>query len=269
MNYYKRHLGDLAKSLSNLSQGQMGAYDLLLDWLYANEKPLPLDKREIYQIGRCSNKKERENVDRVLEYFDKGSEGYTQKRALEEIEAYARRCEVNRAQGRLGGRPKVSRGATETLTESVIQSVPKNNPSQNPEASKELLPHEGLSRTEENEGARPTPQAVNARLAIIAAAGYVNIRTPKASDPRLLAALAEGVTVAEFVDVASEAATHTPAKPWAWVIATALGRRHDAVQGTRHARSQPNPRVGLADRHPAPADDDRPVIEGKAVAVRA
>jgi len=143
VNYYKRHLGDIAKSLSNLSQGRMGAYDLLLDWLYANEKPLPLHKDELYLIGRCSCKAERDNVDRVLEYFDKTDSGYTQKRAMEEIDAYNRRCEVNREQGKRGGRPKVE---TQTLTDSVTDSDSQKNPSQNPESIKELEPaNAGLS----------------------------------------------------------------------------------------------------------------------------
>lgn len=88
MNFYKRHLGDIAKSLTNLSQGQMGAYDLLLDWLYANEKPLPLLADELFRIGRAFSKVERENVTRVLAYFDKTDSGYVQKRALEEIESF-------------------------------------------------------------------------------------------------------------------------------------------------------------------------------------
>lgn len=86
MNFYKRHLGDLAKSCGDLSQGQMGAYDLLTDWHYANEEPLPLDMKRTYRIGRGGTKVERDNIDLVLAlYFDKGPDGYTQKRVLEEI----------------------------------------------------------------------------------------------------------------------------------------------------------------------------------------
>jgi len=87
MNFYKRHLGDIAKSCSDLSQGQMGAYDLLLDWHYANEKPIPLAADKAHRIGRAVTKTERENVDSVLiELFTRTENGYTHKRAMEEME---------------------------------------------------------------------------------------------------------------------------------------------------------------------------------------
>lgn len=69
MNYYERHLGDLAKDTGHLSQGQLGAYDLLMDWYYANERALPADKADLYRIGRAFDKAERANVDRVASMF--------------------------------------------------------------------------------------------------------------------------------------------------------------------------------------------------------
>ena len=97
MNYYKRHLGDIAKSCSDLSQGQMGAYDLLLDWHYANEKPIPLSTDKVHLIGRARTKPERDNVDSVLaELFTKTPDGYIHKRAGEEMEKAAAQAEANR-----------------------------------------------------------------------------------------------------------------------------------------------------------------------------
>jgi hypothetical protein len=92
------------------------------------------------------------------------------------------------------------------------------------------------------------------------------------ADPRLLAAIEAGATAEQFEATAREGSSHDPPKGFGWIVQTVRGRITDArtaPAGVTHARSQPNPRVGLADRHPAPADDDRPVIEGKAVAVRA
>lgn len=142
MNYYKRHLGDLAKSCSHLSQGALGAYDLLIDWIYANEKPLPRNKDDLYRIGRAYTKAERENVDRVLgEFFIITPAGYTQKRITEELVKYAAKCEKNKEAGKLGGRPKktetVSDSVSDSETETVIETEPRNNPSQNPESTKE------------------------------------------------------------------------------------------------------------------------------------
>lgn len=97
MNYYKRHLGDLAKSCADLSQGEMGAYDLLMDWHYANEKPIPNVSERFYRIARATTKAERANVDSVLrDLFDLTADGYVQKRALEEIEKANEQAETNR-----------------------------------------------------------------------------------------------------------------------------------------------------------------------------
>lgn len=97
MNFYKRHLGDIAKSCSDLSQGQMGAYDLLLDWHYSNEKLLPLAKDRLYLIGRARSRPERDNVDFVLgELFVWTAEGYSHKRAAEEMAKANAQAEANR-----------------------------------------------------------------------------------------------------------------------------------------------------------------------------
>jgi len=152
MNFYKRHLGDLTSACSHLSQGEMGAYDLLMDWCYANERPLPLRRADIHRIGRASTKAERMNVDRVLgEFFEETENGYTQKRVLEEIARYSSQRDINREIGRRGGRPKathkitdsvsdsdsrsVTESAAKSATESDGKSEPNRNPSQNPEST--------------------------------------------------------------------------------------------------------------------------------------
>jgi uncharacterized protein YdaU (DUF1376 family) len=134
VHYYKRHLGDFAKSLSNLSQGQIGAYDLLLDWHYANEKPLPLDIEELYIIGRCRSKCERDNVDRVLRYFDRTYDGYVQKRAIEEIERAAARGETNR---RIALEREEARKVARTEHESCSERATNLQPIHKPLATKE------------------------------------------------------------------------------------------------------------------------------------
>lgn len=142
MNFYKRHLGDIAKATSHLSQGQMGAYDLLLDWHYSNEKPLPLCATDLHRIARAASKTERANVDRVVaEFFTRTQEGYVQKRAVEEIEKAQGRAAKNREIGKLGGRPKEPKAEPngnpngfDSETQTLTESVSENNPSQNPES---------------------------------------------------------------------------------------------------------------------------------------
>lgn len=55
--------------------------------------------------------------------------------------------------------------------------------------------------------------------------------------PRLLEAIAAGVTPAELEATAREAVAHNPPKGFAWAIATALGRRNDAANGASHVPS--------------------------------
>lgn len=90
MNHYPRHIGDIAKDTAHLSQGQFGAYDLLLDWYYAHEKPLPSDKAFLYAITRAKSKAERANTDAVLRwFFTETPEGWRQKRCDEELARYS------------------------------------------------------------------------------------------------------------------------------------------------------------------------------------
>lgn len=142
MNYYKRNLGDFARDTAHLSQGQIGAYDLMLDWYYANERPLPADKADVYRIARAFTSEEKRATDKVLkDFFTATPAGWVQKRADEELSRYAKQRETNRAIGKKGGRPKKQ---TEQQTEqepnenrigyfSETEQEPNNNP--NPESS--------------------------------------------------------------------------------------------------------------------------------------
>lgn len=139
MNFYKRHLGDIAKACAHLSQGAMGAYDLLLDWLYANEKPLPLHAEALHRIGRASSKPERANVDLVIaEFFDRTDTGYVQKRVTEEIAKANAQADTNR---RIAEEREARKRAAieariqhEACNESLDESYTKRQPSQTPDS---------------------------------------------------------------------------------------------------------------------------------------
>lgn len=122
MNYYKRHIGDYLKDTLKLTMLQDGAYCRLLDLYYSCEKPLPLDKCELYTSARCQCKTDREAVDHVLKkFFQETAEGYRKNRCEEEIEASKPKIESNRENGKRGGRPK-------KITETPTELEPKNNP---------------------------------------------------------------------------------------------------------------------------------------------
>lgn len=139
MNFYKRHLGDIMKACAHLSQGQMGAYDLLMDWCYANERPLPAVKADLYRIGRANAKAERENVDRVIaEFFVLTDAGYTQKRILEEIEKANVQAETNRRIAQEREDRKRARDKQRTEHESCDEPRTNRQPSQTPDTRHQI-----------------------------------------------------------------------------------------------------------------------------------
>jgi len=73
VNYYQRHLGDYAKDTGWLSTYQHGVFALLLDWYYANEKPIPLSIA--YRVVKARSGPERRATDEVLlAFFDLNKE---------------------------------------------------------------------------------------------------------------------------------------------------------------------------------------------------
>lgn len=141
MNFYKRHIGDIGKSCGHLSQGQMGAYDLLLDWIYGNEKPLPLSPELIYRIARAHTKAERDNVTAVLqEFFVMADDGYTQKRATKEIIKASIQADTNRRIAEAREAAKRARKEHESFNGSCTNRQPSQTPDsrhQTPEEAKE------------------------------------------------------------------------------------------------------------------------------------
>lgn len=89
MNYYEHHIGDYIRDTVGLTMLEDGAYRRLLDQLYQTEKPLPLDRKEIYRMARATSTAERKAVDYVVsKFFEKTDEGYGQKRAMEILAEY-------------------------------------------------------------------------------------------------------------------------------------------------------------------------------------
>lgn len=106
MNFYKRYMGDYLRDTLRLPMIQDGAYNRLIDAYYAEEKPLPLDREELYLMARATNKVERDAVDSVVRrFFQETPDGYRHKRIDEEISKAQAKAEANRANGKSGGRP--------------------------------------------------------------------------------------------------------------------------------------------------------------------
>lgn len=134
MNYYRRYVGDYLRDTPRLTILQHGAYTLMLDYYYADEKPLPLDREELYLLLRAMRPEDREAVDKVVDtYFTRHADGFHNKRADEEIHA----SQSARTNGGKGGRPrreetdhetgeitgKETGGRTNTGTETATQNI--------------------------------------------------------------------------------------------------------------------------------------------------
>jgi hypothetical protein len=63
-----------------------GAYTVMLDYYYAEERPLPIELDELYRLVRAMLPEERRAVDKILfTFFKKRDDGYHNERADEEI----------------------------------------------------------------------------------------------------------------------------------------------------------------------------------------
>lgn len=106
MNFWPRYVGDIQRKTGHLSCAEMGAYDRLLDHIYATEQPLPGDLDACCRIARAMDRGERKAVESVLEQFFSRVDGvYTNDRACYEIRKARPKMEAARANGAKGGRP--------------------------------------------------------------------------------------------------------------------------------------------------------------------
>lgn len=109
MNFWKRHIGDYARDTGHLTLLEHGVYSVLLDRLYATERPIP--EGDVYRIARAMSRSERAAVDAVLaEFFELEAGGWTNPRAMLEIEAAQSKATANRENGKSGGRPAKADG---------------------------------------------------------------------------------------------------------------------------------------------------------------
>lgn len=130
MIYYRRYIGSYQKRTARLSMRDHGAYGLMLDYYYAEELPLPLEREDIYDICKARTPDDVKSVDKVLKlFFKKGDDGYHNGRADDEIAA----SQKARTNGKLGGRPPKTDSGTETVTEEESETEPGGEPGTEPE----------------------------------------------------------------------------------------------------------------------------------------
>lgn len=89
MNHYPHHIGDYLKKTIGLTMRQDGAYRRMLDLYYGDEKPLPLDRVDLFGSLRCRDRADQGAVEHCLrKYFVEREDGFHHDRCDEEIAKY-------------------------------------------------------------------------------------------------------------------------------------------------------------------------------------
>ncbi len=89
MIFWPRYIGSWRAKTSALSPLEKGIYGELLDYIYANEGPLPATSEELCRIAGAKSSAECYAVDRVVtKMFKKNGVGFTNDRAEEEIKKW-------------------------------------------------------------------------------------------------------------------------------------------------------------------------------------
>jgi uncharacterized protein YdaU (DUF1376 family) len=134
MNYYRRNLGDYARDTKHLSMLEHGAFNQLLDTLYATETPLPDNEKLLWKICSASTKRERNAVKSVLsQFFFRKPSGFSNKRFERELKHLKSRAKVAKQNGSKGGRPrkqkanaKLNETHEKATPDSILQTLDSN-----------------------------------------------------------------------------------------------------------------------------------------------
>lgn len=189
MNYYQFHIADWALHTSHLTLEEEGVYRRLLDHYYDTESPIPEETQPV--IRRLRLRGYEEIVGLILEeFFTLEADGWHNRRADKEIEAYQQKAEQARANGRKGGRPKKNKGLAESKpreTQPVISGMQEKSGSkanQEPRTiNQEPIKDLASSPAGEDTGPNDPPE--------ISVDETPSTKKPPAGEPRFIAKHAE------------------------------------------------------------------------------
>lgn len=105
MHYYKFNIKDWTRSTAHLSIEEEGVYRRLIDHYYESEMPIPKETQWVIRRLRLGSHEEALGI--ILdEFFDLKDDGYHHGRCEQELDLYRAKADVNRENGKRGGRPK-------------------------------------------------------------------------------------------------------------------------------------------------------------------
>lgn len=223
MNYYRRYVGDYLRDTPRLSVLEHGAYNLLLDYYYADEQPLPTDRLEVYTMVRAMTPADRKAVDKVLDkYFELRDDGWHNKRADHEIDVSKKARDNGKKGGPKGGGGDTGLGtgnenpvnktppitgtgqATGTVTGAGGGSVHPPTTNHHPPAASRQPP----STSQRRKSAAPPATAgeIRPEVKVVMWLKSQGI-TAQATDPRVIQFAAEKVTEQHIVEAVATART--------------------------------------------------------------
>lgn len=128
MHYYKFNIADYRKDTGHLTTLEHGIYRQLIDWHYLDEKPIPEETQVVCRRLRLVSESELLGLQNVLnDFFELTPKGYVQRRIVVEIADYHEQADKNKANGKLGGRPKKTQ-----VVSSGLPDESQNNPNHKP-----------------------------------------------------------------------------------------------------------------------------------------
>jgi uncharacterized protein YdaU (DUF1376 family) len=112
MHYYQFNIADYRKDTGHLSMIENAIYRHLIDWYYLDESPIPLETKVVMRRLRLVSKEDEKALENVLSDFFEREDGWRHKRIDQDIIEYHAMAEKNKANGKLGGRPKKTQSVT-------------------------------------------------------------------------------------------------------------------------------------------------------------
>ena len=142
MHYYNFNIGDYMKHTLHLTLEEDLAYRRLLDMYYDTESPIPNNIPLVSRRLRMGS----EVVESVLkEFFEFTEDGYKNYRADGEIADYHKFLEKQKANGRLGGRPK--KGKKPIAIPDLTQSEPKKSLNNKQQTTNNIHTPDGVNQS--------------------------------------------------------------------------------------------------------------------------
>lgn len=129
MHYYKFNIADYRKDTVHLTRAEHSIYRDLIDWYYMDEKPISYDVGFIVRRLRLVTEEDQDALINVLaDFFTLTDDGYRHLRIDEEIAEYHKKADLNKKNGKKGGRPPKKNPEETEKNPNGFQSVPRRFP---------------------------------------------------------------------------------------------------------------------------------------------